>query len=121
MKRLFKAAQLQDLPGLLELADEVCAGLDQALAFKSKIVLEELFVNVVSYAYGGQPGPVSVDIERAGSGLRLRIEDWGAPFNPLRHDRPDLQRRFAEGRPGGAGLHLVKGMAGELRYERLAG
>jgi anti-sigma regulatory factor (Ser/Thr protein kinase) len=116
-------AALEELPELLALVEDEGgrAGLPEAVVFKAQVILEEIYVNVVSYAYDGQRGPVEIRLRIRQNSLRLVAADRGRPFNPLRQKEPDLQKRFDRGMPGGAGLVLVRGMASALAYRRLWG
>lgn len=84
-----------------------------------RLVLEELFANIVFYAYPEGPGVVhvecSVDSKRL---LCIRLRDSGIPFNPLKCPEPDLDRDFTERKIGGLGIHLVKQIAHKIRYAR---
>ena len=41
------------------------------------LILTELIINATKYAYGGQPGPVSIAVEQHGSRFRLIVADRG--------------------------------------------
>ncbi len=49
----------------------------------------------------------------------LIIADDGSPFNPLDCELPDTERPIDEREIGGLGVHLVRKMVDESRYERL--
>jgi serine/threonine-protein kinase RsbW len=118
MRRVFTS--LSELPELLNLAEDVCrqAGLPDSLAFKAQVVLEELFVNIFKHAYQDRDGSVEIALNAEDSALFLRVADQGPAFDPLTKETPDLQKRFADGIPGGAGLILLRSMARGLRYTR---
>jgi anti-sigma regulatory factor (Ser/Thr protein kinase) len=118
MQRVFTS--LSELPELLDLAEDACrrAGLPDALAFKAQVVLEELFVNTFNHAYQGREGPVEITLEAEREALFIRFADQGPAFDPLSVKTPDLQQRFADGIPGGAGLVLLRSLAREPRYLR---
>jgi anti-sigma regulatory factor (Ser/Thr protein kinase) len=111
---------LRQLPELLDLAAEAVEtfGLPESVIFKAQVVLEELFVNIFLHSYHGKDGPVDVSLETDGQSLLLRLEETGAPFDPLQKETPDLQKRFAEGQEGGAGLVLIRDLAADIRYVR---
>jgi len=111
---------LGELPELLDLAEARCrrAGLPDSLAFKAQVVLEELFVNIFKHAYPGRDGPVEITLEAEKTGLFICVADQGPAFDPLACETPDLEKRFAGGVPGGAGLILLRSMARDLRYAR---
>jgi anti-sigma regulatory factor (Ser/Thr protein kinase) len=114
---------LGELPDLLDFAAESAksAGFSETLAFKAQVVLEELFVNIFNHAYQGGEGRAEVSLETTKSGMLLRLEDWGPPFDPLAVASTDLQKNFDLGIPGGAGLVLVRSMSENPRYVRRNG
>jgi anti-sigma regulatory factor (Ser/Thr protein kinase) len=118
VQRVFTS--LSELPALLDLAEQDCrrAGLPDSLAFKAQVVLEELFVNTFKHAYQEAEGPVEITLEVERESLFIRFADQGPAFDPLAAETPDLQKRFADGIPGGAGLILLRSLARELRYFR---
>lgn len=118
MRRVFTS--LSELPDLLDLVEETCrrAGLPDSLAFKAQVVLEELFVNTFTYAYQNGEGPAEITLEAEQETLFMRFADQGPAFNPLAVETPDLQKRFADGIPGGAGLVLLRTMIPEPSYVR---
>ncbi|MDR2891987.1 MAG: ATP-binding protein [Deltaproteobacteria bacterium] len=118
MQRVFTS--LSELPAVLDMTEETCrrAGLPDELAFKAQVVLEELFVNTFMHAYKNDEGPAKITLEAAKENLFIRFADQGPAFDPLIAETPDLQQRFAEGTPGGAGLILLRTMAEDLHYTR---
>jgi anti-sigma regulatory factor (Ser/Thr protein kinase) len=86
------------------------------------LAIEELVTNCIKYGYQDANGHtidflLSVD----GGVLSLEVVDDGNPFNPLDAPRPDLSLP-PEKRPiGGLGLHLLRELADEMRYERRDG
>jgi anti-sigma regulatory factor (Ser/Thr protein kinase) len=114
-------AALEELPDLLALVGDkaVKAGLPEGLIFKAQVALEEVYVNAVKYAYNGEKGPVEISLQAEPDSLQINVTDWGKPFNPLRQKEPDLQERFEQGIPGGAGLVLVRAVTSSLAYKRL--
>ena len=84
--------------------------------------LEEIFVNSVTHGRAGTDGlPVTVAIRLDGDRLELMVEDHGPPFDPLTQPRPDTSVHL-DGRPeGGLGIHLVRTMLDDVRYERVDG
>lgn len=81
------------------------------------LVLEELLVNVINYAYPKREGEIEVECEVCGSGkFRVSVKDWGRQFNPLEQADPDLTADIDSRKVGGVGIFLVKHMAGRLHY-----
>ena len=100
---------------LRELASE--KGLD-GLVPQVDLILEEVLVNAINYAY--PPGKGEIEVECLAEGperFRLTVRDWGTPFNPLDRPDPDLSADIADRQVGGLGIYLVKQMASRLTYE----
>lgn len=97
-------------------------GLAAELVTTVQIVLDEIVSNVfVHGATTQRAATVSVVVARDGGDLTIEVEDDGAPFDPLAQPPPDLERPLEARRPGGVGVHLVRHLMDEARYERRAG
>lgn len=88
-----------------------------------ELVLEEMLVNVIEYAYPRPsptgPGPVRVGCGLDGQGrFTLVIEDQGPAFNPLERPSPDVLADMDERQVGGLGIFLALEMADDLGYRR---
>ena len=117
---------LAQIAGFLE--QEGCPENERRLI---EISAEELFTNIVSYAYGKYPGISrengQVQVEY---GVNLLPEgekqadicfiDQGKPFNPFAREDPDLTLSLEERPVGGLGIYMVKQFMdqAEYRYEK---
>ncbi len=93
-------------------------GWTSKLEFEVKMVVEELFTNVVNH--GGCPG-AAVEIAFASAPDRLTVEmaDPGRPFDPLAEaPAPDTESDIEDRPIGGLGVHLVRSMMDEAAYRR---
>ena len=83
------------------------------------IIVEELTVNIVNYAYDEIPGKITLSLELLDDGaiLRLNLSDTGRPFNPLDYDDPKLSESIEERPVGGLGIFIIKSLADKLKYE----
>jgi len=80
------------------------------------IAVEEVFVNIASYAYQPEKeGNVKLSVTVDGKAV-IRFEDSGLPFNPLERNDPDLDVPIMEREVGGLGIHFVKNMMDEVEY-----
>jgi anti-sigma regulatory factor (Ser/Thr protein kinase) len=78
------------------------------------IIVEELVCNLVDY--GGQPGEeIELALSSHEEGVRLRLSDGCAPFDPRVETRADLP----PDRGGGAGLAMVRAWSTVEAYERI--
>jgi anti-sigma regulatory factor (Ser/Thr protein kinase) len=86
------------------------------------IAIDELVSNVAKY--GAQPGAspsVSLEFRVTAGALEVEIADSGPPFDPLSGEDPDVSGALDERPIGGLGLHLVRKLSDESRYERKDG
>jgi anti-sigma regulatory factor (Ser/Thr protein kinase) len=123
-------AQEESLPIFRQLAlDEATrAGLDPAAMQRVELVLEEALVNVIRHAYTPDaPEPLAelaCGVDEGGV-FRLRLTDWGAPFDPVASAGAGPGASFpgAEaGQPGEHDLHaqLESNLGADLEH-RLPG
>ena len=99
--------------------------IDEHDALRLALIVEEVFSNVVKYAYGsGEAGTVRLALAFDGRDVRIECEDRGPPYDP----RPSLARVPADlGDPvetravGGLGHWLVGRLVAEAGYVRRDG
>lgn len=81
------------------------------------LISEELFTNMVRHGIGGG-SHVAVQLEREGARIAVTLRDFDVePFDPTRGGGFDPGRPIAERGAGGMGLHLVRRLADEMRYD----
>jgi len=114
-----------DLNEVTRLADELQAfadghGISQGTLFALNLALEELVTNIISYGFSDAGEHViSVTLDLDGRTLHVRIEDDANAFNPLERETPDLDAPLEERTVGGLGVHLVRKLMDDVRYERV--
>jgi serine/threonine-protein kinase RsbW len=85
-----------------------------------ELAIEELLVNIVSYAYDQTPGAIRVGCGANQGRFLLRIEDQGRPFDPIAQPHPDPYAAIDDRTVGGWGIHLVRSLADSMSYSREA-
>ena len=82
------------------------------------VAIEEVFVNIAHYAYGGAEGQVSLRIafEEDSRVITFRIADQGVPFDPLKRKDPDISLSAEEREIGGLGIFLTKKTMDSVTY-----
>ncbi len=113
-----------DVSELSRLADAVerfCAaqGLPARLTFNLNLVLEEVVVNVMHYAFP-EPGQhaIHVRLQFADRWIRVTVRDAGRAFDPLSAPVPDLNLDLEQRAIGGLGVHYLRTLMDEVHYER---
>ncbi len=88
----------------------VAYGCEKKIMMQIRLAVEEIFVNIISYAYRPEIGKAEICCEVTEDPLSVCIQfmDSGKPFDPLaKKDVDDLEALFME-QEGGFGIHLVK-------------
>ena len=82
------------------------------------VAVEEIFANIVNYAYGEESGEVeiSIDTEDAPKNVRIVFKDSGIQYNPLEKDDPDITLSSDERPIGGLGVFMVKKLMDYVVY-----
>jgi sigma-B regulation protein RsbU (phosphoserine phosphatase) len=90
------------------------------------LAVEEIFINIASYAYCGTEaetedcqaaGIVSVSISAVDKTI-IRFEDNGHSFNPIEQPSPNLNTPITEREIGGLGIFIVKKIMDNIEYFR---
>lgn len=83
------------------------------------VAIDELFSNIVRYAYGTKPGPVTVRVDSQGDppSVVVTFIDRGFPYDPVSAEFVDTTRLPAKVRPiGGLGVYMVKKSMDDMSY-----
>ena len=83
------------------------------------IAVEEIFVNIANYAYGGNPGRAVIRMQEIHDpeGISITFIDEGIPFDPLAKPDPDVTLAAEDRAIGGLGIYIVKKSMNDVRYE----
>lgn len=88
------------------------------------IAVEELVVNVCSYAYQDaqpdEPRPLRIHFTSSNNpnAIVIEVADDGTPFNPLEHGDPEQPKSIMEAEVGGLGLRMTRKLMDEMEYVR---
>lgn len=111
-----EVARLSDvlchIDGLLEEA-----GCPMKTQMQIDIAVEEIFVNIVHYAYDSDVGNVTVDVEIAPQLVAITFIDSGIPYDPLSKPDPDTTLSAEKRQIGGLGIFMTKKLMDEVDYE----
>ncbi len=125
MKELKIDALVENLDDVLLFIDTELEGMDCPMKAQMQIdvAVEELFVNVASYAYAPGTGDVTITIEGLSDPKRVSITliDEGMEYDPLKKEDPDITLSAEERQIGGLGIYMVKKSMDEMRYQRKDG
>ena len=113
-------AKVDKLNSVLEFVDGELETLDCSMKVQTQIdiAVEEIFVNIASYAYKDGNGKATICVEPDQENLSVSITfiDQGIPYNPLEKDDPDVTLSAEERDIGGLGIFMVKKSMDEVAY-----
>ena len=90
---------------------------DKKQLYKINVLIEEIVVNIVNYAFKDtKEGIIDIEIDALSDKLLLKISDNGLPFNPLKAKEPDISASLENRNIGGLGIFFVKQIAKSLDY-----
>ena len=119
MKTLTVPAERNELDTVQGFVDEA---LDQVpctpeTRLQLQIAVEELFVNIASYAYAPDRGEAVIGcrVEQESPSITIQFRDWGKPFDPLAKKDADITLSAEERGIGGLGIYMVKNTMEEKR------
>ncbi len=93
------------------------AALPVDVRYPFELALEEIFVNIVSYATDpAHPGLVTLTLNSDATTVQMTISDDSTPFDPLSRDAPDTTLDLDSRGIGGLGIHLIRTMMDEVSY-----
>lgn len=83
------------------------------------IAVEEVFVNIASYAYAPETGDAVIHVETDPDAdmVRIILEDWGVPYDPMSREDPDVTLSAEDRQIGGLGIYMVKQSMDNVEYE----
>ena len=83
------------------------------------VAMDEVFVNIASYAYPAGEGEATVrfEMDESTRTVSITLTDRGTPFNPLKAKEPDITIPAEERPIGGLGIFMVRKMMDEVLYE----
>ena len=86
--------------------------------FQRRLAIEEIFINIASYAYAPKEGEAEVRCTVLENPLRVELQflDGGTPFDPLAREEADTSPEGLMNREGGLGILLVKKTMDEVEY-----
>ncbi len=94
------------------------AGLDSPAVQAVELAVDEACTNIIDHAYGGEGrGDIEVTYRTNGNGLTVILRDHGEPFDLDLVPQPDLQAPLTDRNGGGLGLHFIRELMDEVRFE----
>lgn len=121
VKELTLEAKVANLQQVLDFVDENLTSMrcPMKILMQIDVAVEEIFVNVASYAYTPSTGSVTIrmDLQEKPRAVVITFIDSGIPYNPLAKEDPDVSLSAEERSIGGLGIFMVKKTMDKMEYE----
>ncbi len=125
MKELKIEALIENLDQVLAFidADLEEMGCGMKVQMQIDVAVEELFVNIASYAYAPETGEAIIAVECLQDPKRVEITfiDEGFEYDPVKKEDPDITLAAEERQIGGLGIYMVKKSMDNMEYQRKDG
>ncbi len=117
----FDNAKLDDIRNVTEFIEAELEKLDCPMktVIQINVAIDEIFSNIVKYAYSDKPGPVTVSLIKKDTpnAVCVKFVDSGIPYNPLTKEDPDITLSAEDRNIGGLGIYMVKKTMDDVRYK----
>ncbi|MBP5353913.1 MAG: anti-sigma factor antagonist [Lachnospiraceae bacterium] len=83
------------------------------------LAVEEIFINIASYAYAPDKGKATVRVEVSDDPVTVTITfvDHGTPYDPLAKEDPNINLPAEQRIEGGLGIFMTKKIMDDVSYE----
>ncbi|HEY5681477.1 MAG TPA: ATP-binding protein [Pseudomonadales bacterium] len=118
MKRRFRRTR-EELASIVAMTETFFASerIDPSLRHVVDLVMEELFVNTISYNTGTDED-VLIEMTATGDGVEVSLVDFDVErFDPTLAGQVDVDAPLEDREPGGLGIFLVLKMVDAINYE----
>jgi anti-sigma regulatory factor (Ser/Thr protein kinase) len=89
---------------------------------KLEVACEEIFVNIISYAYGEEEGEIEICFNLTPQLVSFAFKDKGKEFNPLKKEKPVIKSLSVDSKDiGGLGIFFVKSIVDKIDYKYVDG
>jgi len=113
-----KLDEVYNVLGFLEvIMDEVQISRQQQIHINTAV--EEIFVNIVNYAFPETAGAVTVCASVNPEKITIEFCDNGIAFDPVQKETPDISLPLKDRPIGGLGILMTKEFMDSVKYERI--
>jgi anti-sigma regulatory factor (Ser/Thr protein kinase) len=119
-EELTVSSDLDSLPQVIDFVRQasVAAGLAEKAVFACELATDEACTNIIEHAYAGRSdGMIRVACWAENGAFVVQFHDQGAAFDPTQIQEPQLTENLAERPLGGLGVHFMRSLMDEVRFE----
>lgn len=121
MKELTLSATVENIEVVTDFVNEELEALECPMKIETQIdiAIDEIFGNIVHYAYGSEIGQatVRVEVSEDPTAISITFIDGGTPYDPLGKTDPDTSLSIEDRKIGGLGIYMVKKSMDDVTYE----
>ena len=93
-------------------------GFDSRSTYAVQMAVDEACSNIIEHGYGGEgKGEIYLQFQQLADGIKVIIQDRGAPFDPDAVPAPNVEAPLEERGEGGLGLFLMRQLMDEVIFE----
>ncbi len=109
----------EEIPRLNEELERIMsrAGFAEKQILDMQLAVEEAFINIVRHGYHGDYGAVQIAIDFLKGRLTVTMEDDAPRFDPTKFEEPDFSADLEQRPIGGLGIHLMRSLSDEIKYD----
>ena len=122
MRTAIFSARYKNLDDMRQFAAQAAkdAGMDDTEVYAVELAVDEACSNIIEHAYGSDMGgEIECTCSAANDCLTVILRDHGKPFNLSSVTEPDLASGLEKRPLGGLGVHLMRQLMDEVRFEAL--
>ncbi len=121
-KSITVGAEKENIEKLIKFAEDffVGTGCPKSIITDFCVAIDEAAANICSYAYpDGSAGTIfmSCRFDKTLKKYGVDFADSGIPFDPLKAPAADITVSVSERAIGGLGIHIMRNLMDEMRYE----
>jgi anti-anti-sigma factor len=120
VRQLTMRGRYDSIPVITQFVGEAAqaAYLDDDAVFHCQMAVDEACTNIVEHAYNGEDkGDIEIACFVEPGSCEIQIVDHGRPFDPDSVPAPKIGVNLDQVQPGGIGLHLMRQLMDEVRFE----
>ena len=117
-------ARKENLDQVMAFADDALeeSGCPMKAQMQIDVAVEEIFVNIASYAYEDTGDVlIQLDVRENPAQVAITFTDSGVPFDPTKREDPDVTLSADQRQIGGLGIFMARKTMDSMTYERTEG
>ena len=119
-EELVVTSALDELPRVIDFVSQACemSAVPEDVAFACQLAADEACTNIMEHAYDGRAdGEIRISCWVSEDQVHLQLRDNGVAFDPGIIETPSLDGNLTDRQIGGLGLHFMRSLMDEVRFE----